>query len=546
MEPVSLALGIVGSFQICAEGYQFITSIKHASSDAARIQCKCEIEEARFLLWGKSWGLVDESGALVIASNVQSKLIKEPVAMSRLVAKILSEIETILGTTGVLKSKYGIFGSVGPEHRTDDSYHAGSMNLKRRITWSARDKESFQALVRELRDLNSGLYSLLPTKSQTLLSEALNTEILLARKAPKDLETVKEVSEQENPALKGAAELKSLGIEADSTDVSWNILPSAKLPKAWFRFSSLPDTLDTCRNPVARTVSCAFYSPNGSGDPFPVMIEWRSYDPHAVGSRAFILALRADGLCRLLHKFSTTALGVLPCLGFFDDVAVARFGIAFQLPKVPLYEKASQPITLNAIIHSHPRLPPLEDRLRLAATLARTIFAFHCSDWLHKDFSSHNILLGTSPENSSVADLTRPYVIGFKYSRPDDPEGLSSQIQQTSLDEHLLYQHPYLLVQAGQDTPRYCKTFDLWALGCVLLEIGLWRRLLDIWKPKYAEDRVKWADRLRNGWVEELHGRCGGIYRDVVKACLVSPEEVAKSPGQLFWDIVVKLESIQV
>jgi Prion-inhibition and propagation len=559
MEPVGLAISIAGSFRICTEGYKFITSIKHASSSAVRIQCKCEIEEARFLLWGKSWGLVDESGALLPAANVKSKLVKEPITMSRLVAKTLSEIETILGGTAALKKKYGMadtiaaevtnsrtFNEVDERISTPVSHDTGSMSLKRRITWSACDKESFQALVAELRELNSSLYLLVPMRSQSLLSEALNAEILFTRDSLQDLEMIKEVSEQEDPKLSGAVELKLLGIKTNSHDAPWNVLPSAKVPKAWFKFQ-IPDGMsDFHRSVSTRSVSYGSYTPGGSGDSVPVMIEWKPYDPRAVGSQAFVIAIRADGLCRLLHKFSATSLSVLPCLGFFDDVAKGCFGFAFKLPQIPLYGAPSQPVTLNSLICSQPNLPPLEDRFELSSTLARTLFAFHCSDWLHKDFSSHSILLGTTPGDSSKVDLTRPYILGFTYSRPDDHEGVSSEIPQMDSDEPLLYQHPSLTSRVAQDAPRYCKSFDLWALGCVLLEVGLWRRLRDLWKPKYSENRSKWADRLKNGWVRELRGRCGGTYEDVVKSCLASYEEETMSPSHLFWNVVVKLDTLRV
>lgn len=98
------------------------------------------------------------------------------------------------------------------------------------------------------------------------------------------------------------------------------------------------------------------------------------------------------------------------------------------------------------------------------------------SNWLHKDFSSHNIVFTSSTgatEQADLADLARPFVLGFKYSRPEDHEGLSSEIRVHESDESRLYQHPNLSsLDSRNAAPRYCRMFDVYALGCVLLEIG--------------------------------------------------------------------------
>ncbi|OAL39739.1 hypothetical protein AYO20_01136 [Fonsecaea nubica] len=554
MDPASLALSILTSYRLCTEGYKVIVSMRHASTSAIRIQCKCEIEEARFLLWGKSWGLVDDLSVFRSTPNVQLKLVKEPVAISQLVAKILSEIENILGNATGLKKKYGLSDLLRTETANEEDAseepalepnYTGSMSLKKRISWSTRDKSSFEELVADLRELNNGLYSLVPIRSQSLLTEALNAEILPAKDQPRDLEILKEVSEQADPQLSDAVELKLLGLKANSCETTWNANASVKLSKAGFRFQTPDGLSEHSDNLASSSMSYASFTPKGADTGVPVLIEWKPYDPRATGSRAFVIALRAEGLCRLLEKFSATSLSVPSCLGFFDDVDGGRFGFTFPLPQTPLYGGLLQPANLNDLISGQPALPPLEDRFKLASTLARTLFAFHCSEWLHKDFSSHNILLGTLPGNNSSADLTQPFVVGFTYSRPEDHEGVSSEIRQTQSLKHLLYQHPSLLLHSTPVAPRYCKAFDLWSLGCVLLEIGLWRRLKDLWKPKYAENPTTWTDRLRNVWVGELRGRCGGQYEHVVTRCLSASEQDFESSG-LFWEIIGKLEELRV
>jgi hypothetical protein len=552
MESAGLAMSVTSSFGVCKAGYKFIRSMKNASSSTVRAQCKCEIEEARFLLWGRSWGLVDDTGALLPTAHIESKLAKESVSITRLVAKILAEIATILGGMDSIKEKYALEATVtaGDKQNISDTvrYESSySMTLKRKITWSTGDKESFLALAVELRDLNSGLYSLLPMKTQSLLSDALSTEILCTKSTQTDIEMIKEISEEDEPKLSSAAGLKLLGLDVSADDAMWSSLPTTKMPKAAFRVQTSEFGVSETRTSSAmiRPVSYATHVPGEGRDPATVMIEWKPYDQRAGVSRAYVTAMRADSLCRLLRKFSSISLGVLSCMGFFDDIATGCFGFAFKLPQCPLYGTVSQPLTLNHLIGNQPSLPPLEDRFRLSSVLARTLIAFHCSEWLHKDFSSKNILLGTSPGDTSKPDLTRPYVIGFTYSRPDDHEGISSEIRQPAADEPF-YQHPSLTPNNGRVAPRYCKAFDLWALGCVLLEVGLWRRLDDLWKPKYSETRDKWVDRLKKNWTRELRGRCGGTYEEVVNICLDAHDVVPSSQSYPFWDILAKLDSLHV
>jgi hypothetical protein len=71
MDPTGLTLGVVATFNTCCEGYKLLCNIQNASADVARLRCKFEIERARFLVWGRSWGSVDRSGNLGPAESVE-------------------------------------------------------------------------------------------------------------------------------------------------------------------------------------------------------------------------------------------------------------------------------------------------------------------------------------------------------------------------------------------------------------------------------------------------------------------------------------------
>ncbi|EZF72145.1 hypothetical protein H105_05720 [Trichophyton soudanense CBS 452.61] len=63
--------------------------------------------------------------------------------------------------------------------------------------------------------------------------------------------------------------------------------------------------------------------------------------------------------------------------------------------------------------------------------------------------------------------------------------------------------------------------YDLYSLGLVLLEIGLWTPIGRLWKLKYNNSMFK--SRIENVYVKKLAAKCGGAYMQVVQLCLDAP-----------------------
>ncbi len=114
------------------------------------------------------------------------------------------------------------------------------------------------------------------------------------------------------------------------------------------------------------------------------------------------------------------------------------------------------------------------------------------------------------------------------------------------------YQHP-----AKHADPKrlYRHAYDVYSLGILLLEVGLWGKLVNyedsyertVLKPDYQEEdhyeRRRWVCRA---YLDELRWRCGDIYADVVLSCIMidsSDDEVGKaSERELCARIVADLE----
>ncbi|KAL8666354.1 MAG: hypothetical protein Q9202_001625 [Teloschistes flavicans] len=217
---------------------------------------------------------------------------------------------------------------------------------------------------------------------------------------------------------------------------------------------------------------------------------------HHVGRELFD---RVGAIANLLKTASQIpAFKVLRCVGYIHEPHNHSFTLIFEFP-APTHEgpgsssssSSSEPESLEQLIiatqeRETQKKPSLDERLKLAHSLAATVCAIHRANWLHKSISSSRVLFFrpgqtlSPPPPPPVASTTTerlpsPYLIGFNHSRPDDTSTFSAK---PDIDE-LHYQHPDYLVEQNKYRPRY----DYFSVGMLLLEIGLWRTLKDMPPP---------------------------------------------------------------
>ncbi|KAJ0312472.1 hypothetical protein COL516b_001556 [Colletotrichum fioriniae] len=111
-------------------------------------------------------------------------------------------------------------------------------------------------------------------------------------------------------------------------------------------------------------------------------------------------------------------------------------------------------------------------------------------------------------------------LVGFEYSRQDSD--FSDQFGESELKRNI-YRHPE---RWGQPTKRFGKIHDIYALGVVLLEIGLWSRADQIDRGALVapemEDKPKTTaqTRLLKHADQRLAFFAGETFRDIAVACL--------------------------
>ncbi|KZM21924.1 uncharacterized protein EKO05_0000422 [Ascochyta rabiei] len=296
----------------------------------------------------------------------------------------------------------------------------------------------------------------------------------------------------------------------------------------------------------------------------PVLIEYATYDPTYRFTEVSPPTDRLDTLLSILSKLSNDHphMATLRCLGYFEDPKQPRFGLVFELPS-STYAGASdahktidelRPVTLLSVLqtgskslnNSNSATPPLEDRFRLAHSLAITFSKIHGNNFVHKDINSSNILVFRKNRRQSANTralqyaLRSPVVCSFDLFSEYDIEPTYTM---PTLN---IYRHPEDPKFTGLKERHHGPQFDLYSLGLILLEIGLWQPLADLWKPKYTLADFK--QRVEDVYIRRLASKCGTAYMQVVRDCFWAVDrtengtETLHEFAQLYNRIIIRLQ----
>ena len=399
----------------------------------------------------------------------------------------------------------------------------------------------FTVLLRDLKDYNDGLEQLFPPGRLATLHRTWTNELL--QSAHRDLgklKTLEMAASTTYPQLNASASLKQLRINLDATPTSkFKQTYALKIQRTNLFFSTSSDgDISRCHG--------SYQSPAGTGME-DVVVEWIQYDKEDIDARLNHIR-RIDDLAKMIHSSSDRHpdLNTLDCLGYTDESSSSRYGLIYKAPQ-------ASSSNLNVLIQSNDmRTPDLGDRFKLAHTLAVALWSFHSLDWLHKNLCSSNILFfpsafsGSAKQataiSASIPDISAPFVLGFDASRPDEVDEMSVASKNSALAD--LHRHPHSL--NGMSKKPYCKSFDIYSLGLILLEIGLWKILQAYYKSHHSAERFRDKVVIQN-LVPNLNSKTGRLYREVVERCLFAKDDLSdQEAGQLMEFVVGSLESLRV
>lgn len=259
-----------------------------------------------------------------------------------------------------------------------------------------------------------------------------------------------------------------------------------------------------------------------------VLIEWRNIpwidDRARMNSLLSQMQLLAD-LPNASDKPSN--FRVLESGGFFLNQAKNALGMIYRLP-------ANLP--RDALGHANPtslrdmmRLSrggsakklSLGSRFAIAHAISSCVYYFHTVDWFHKNLNSSNIMFCNGIDSNGSSLSSKPYIIGFNYSRHLGKEDLT----QDPNPEEMIYQHPTYRSDKPLQTlgkPLFEKRFDYYSAGLVLLEIAMWRSISSVERKHTPNDAEHLRQILLTEYVPGLAFSAGELYQQAVKNCLQS------------------------
>ncbi|KAI9819966.1 MAG: hypothetical protein M1827_006536 [Pycnora praestabilis] len=556
---VASAVGLLGQiFDGCVKAYAFFTKAKNLGRDSERLVCKIRIEEMRLMVWGREWGVVEGRLEDHLAARHGGNE-----GLKQLAEMILKQLYETITDFNKLQDRYGLREDISNSDiktvrkspdPTDNMTIRLRDELKLRARWVIGDKDKFELLLKDLKDFNDGLERLFPPGRIATLQRTWTNELLQgAQRDMGQLDLLEAASNGVYPNLNAFAKLKQLRINLDAKEPPKKMMSSSELRilKSNLMYSKEGDGKRI--KGQYESINCAHPSLS------EVVIEWMSYDPELDLDSRLILYQRIDNLARMVHSSSNRHpdLHTLDCIGYFDDTSKQRYGLVYRFPESSksLGVRGDFQTLTSLIENPNVRTPDLNKRFQLAQTLAIALWSFHSLDWLHKTFCSTNILffhsnlepeaygLKSDDPNPIANNLTKPYVTGFDNSRPDHLDEMTVASKNDIGQD--IYRHPDSL---GMWRQSYRKSFDIYSLGLVLLEIGLWKSLKGFHKPRYTSSTFR--DKVVLGvLVPGLAAKTGSVYREVVERCLAyeeGKESERAGSSQMMERVVLTLESLRV
>ncbi|MCJ1393892.1 hypothetical protein MMC18_006768 [Xylographa bjoerkii] len=183
MEVAGLVIGAVALASLssdCIECLEYIDVAHSFNRDYNVLLTKLDIEKQRLLIWGESYGLLDDRP---VGQTHHDNTTREPT-----VKRVLTTIRMIFTDTDKMEERYRLRhrGSSRPPgnslHRapftryasTIHKSNAGKRSSPNKFSWAIQDRNKFSAMITDLKDLIDGLENIVPedkTKRQQLITK---------------------------------------------------------------------------------------------------------------------------------------------------------------------------------------------------------------------------------------------------------------------------------------------------------------------------------------------------------------------------------------
>ncbi|KAJ4133984.1 hypothetical protein NW765_008012 [Fusarium oxysporum] len=263
----------------------------------------------------------------------------------------------------------------------------------------------------------------------------------------------------------------------------------------------------------------------------PVMIEWICVPSSLSAEIKEASQNQIHDLALLLHsEKKPQEFRTLECIAMVDipvaEEEDAQYGLVFKL------EEGQQVYNLLELLSREGSAPKsLTERLKLVKLLSKTLLFLHLGSWLHKGIRSDNVLF-LSSDISSV-DLGAAYIGGFDYSRLFRETRLTQNVGDNRFQN--AYRHPDhqgLPLHENGERPPFSYKADLYSLGVVLVEIGLWSPIIKLLDRRGCQNEDRNVRQAIFDMIPEVRMKMGDAFADAASVCLRSDFQTGEA-GQV-------------
>ncbi|KAJ4258840.1 hypothetical protein NW762_007927 [Fusarium torreyae] len=602
MEAVGLGIGGVSLlFQIfagCIKGYQLFSEAKGLETNHQFFRVRFKTEQYRLLDWATIAQLSENDETLVINKASRSVLLDVLDQQYRLMLRFGRLDDRLRPLTKPLLFEVKEDHSSDNEHfeevdslqsrfphtnallkKSLDFIH-GTSKVPSRLRWAVSDKGKIEDVLNKLTSLNDYLNELLNNQQlQSLTAQHTRTSYQIIQLNNK-VDHLCELFTAGRFALSGLdergyrnatdhkleADLASLAqfkalmsiIETASlTEKTWSKLGldemrcnrPLRIPVDEIEFLDEPATKSASRVPVRYKPADASWR--------RVWIEWKALskttdhkNSEANNRRIF---KRFEALVELLRQdHAVKEFSTMRCLGYYvqgQGTAQLQHGFVFENPQG--VAPTAQPISLKEHLLTS-STPSLTTRVRLMRALAGFVEKLHAVNWLHKGLRNQNVIF--FPDYHEEVDLTKPYLSGFDYSRPEDANDMSETAPTVASED--LYRHPAVQGEPKDNSEGhgFKKYHDIYSLGIILLEIAYWKPIFKILGYHHAEDikpselvrvRMRLLDREYDSY---FRSNLGDVIAEAILACLSGPSsgQGEFETSRFFEMVVQKLQQVVI
>ncbi|KAI9892908.1 MAG: hypothetical protein M1814_001067 [Vezdaea aestivalis] len=574
MSGLEVAASIAGLISVsvvlldgCIKAFDLIDCAQHLEHDGNRLQTKLKWEQFRLFQWserigikgagrpnpGANWALVTDTLHQLESLLTDAKKLHDSYGLSMQEISDSSTLELQVSETSIGR----MLSRLKPDFCSASARAISAQpSPLKKLKWAARDQDKAKSLIAEIKDFNDCLDGFLERAERDFIKyglAALLRDLVTHTPDTSDLETIRQLARPAEvvnyEALSVAMRLKqvrlTVGLDKrpEETSGTKSIAPIelkvVRLRSKHMRYDP------TTHSGVNRELG--FYRSRR------VLIEWKrtSNTPQAH------LHSRIEGLALLLGHVKHPSFHTLHCLGFLQDDVTKQYAFVFQLDNNPTAGLREVPMMARELndLFAESRRPSLTERIHIASTLSETVLQLHTTGWLHKGISSRNVLfLEEGHLNWIRCSAKGPYLAGYEYARADSPTEITETTSSGS--ELEVYHHPDL---SAYPRPAFRKQFDIYALGCVLIEVVLWTKLQTLVSEKDSVDSERVATSrppidadFASPMFQRIAFTAGNTIRDVIILCLTAGDfsDINDSNGQsaihIQKTIVDKLKSCHV